>query len=699
MYALFEDAGKFNCGRIMSETDSSLQVELESGKRQKLKAANLMLKFASPAPGEMMHTAQEMANSIDLDLAWEVLGDDEFSFTEFASDYFSPKSTVTEQAGALLGLHQSPHYFRRCGKGRFKKMPMEVLKQALAAIEKRKAQDLCVIEWAEALVNGKCPEPIEQQLFKILFKPEKNGPEYKAVAQAAKASGQPVLQMLQKAGAIKSPFQFHWQRFLADYFPKGTGFAPLQAGALPTLPLASVQAFSIDDSATTEIDDAFSVRGLGSGTLTVGIHIAAPGLVLLPDSPIDKVARDRLSTVYMPGYKVTMLPASVVDHFTLAEGKVCPAVSLYFTLKEDDLSVLGTQTLIEQVPILANLRHDQLDTWATEHNLSQTVWTPDNLPAALKGVAPAELAYLFRWAKHLKGERERVRGKPENSNRPDFSFQLLDASAGEPTGLERIAISPRKRGEPLDLLVAEAMIMANATWGKLLADCGVPGIYRSQAALAKGVKVRMGARPLPHAGMGVACYAWCTSPLRRYVDLVNQWQLIACVQHGTTAALVAHFKPKDAQLFGIISSFEETYSAYSGVQRQMELYWTLRYLQQEGIDEFDAQVFREGLARAFDLPLVLALVGGQAAQQGQHVRVKIASMDTLGLTITGTVVGVAKAHEADDAVDDDSEDTQALPALAFDLQLDDEPPVSSGVGTHDAADEGPRSVAVKTTEV
>ena len=71
----------------------------------------------------------------------------------------------------------------------------------------------------------------------------------------------------------------------------------------------------------------------------------------------------------------------------------------------------------------------------------------------------------------------------------------------------------------------------------------MPAIYRSQPSLAPGIKVRMGTRPAPHAGMGVAQYAWATSPLRRYVDLVNQWQLIACARHGKTAALAAPFSP------------------------------------------------------------------------------------------------------------------------------------------------------------
>ena len=177
-----------------------------------------------------------------------------------------------------------------------------------------------------------------------------------------------------------------------------------------------------------------------------------------------------------------------------------------------------------------------------------------------------------------------VRGKPENFNRPDYNFRLDGNDGGEPRGDEPVQISTRQRGAPLDLIVAEAMILANSTWGGWLAELGVPGIYRSQASLAPGVKVRMGTKPLPHAGMGVAQYAWSTSPLRRYTDLVNQWQIIACARHGRTAALAAPFKPKDAELFSIISGFDAAYTAYNGYQAGMERFWTLQYLQQNGID-------------------------------------------------------------------------------------------------------------------
>ncbi|HNG78121.1 MAG TPA: RNB domain-containing ribonuclease, partial [Burkholderiaceae bacterium] len=276
MYALFEDAGKFLAGRVMSEAESSMQIELDSGKRVKVKAANVLLKFDKPAPAELLAEGQRLAAEIDLDLAWEFAPAEEFGFADLARDYFDASAGVTQQAAALFGLFGAPHYFRRMGRGQFRKAPEEQVKAALLGIE-RKAQIAAQIDaWAAELVAGQCPAPVREQLYRILFKPDKNGAEYKAVVEAAKRAQRAPLDLLLAAGAIDSPYQFHWRRFLFEQFPKGSGFpAGLGAPAVKDeLPLAPVQAFSIDDSATTEIDDALSLQGLGSGTVTLGIHIA-----------------------------------------------------------------------------------------------------------------------------------------------------------------------------------------------------------------------------------------------------------------------------------------------------------------------------------------------------------------------------------------------------------------------------------------
>jgi exoribonuclease-2 len=662
----------------MSETDASAQVELDSGKRVKVKTANMLIKFEKPSPAEFMAAAQAASQNIELEMAWEFAPDEEFGFADLARDYFSPQAPLSEQAAMLFRLFESPHYFRRAGKGRFRKASADVIAQALAAIEKKKLVALQITQWATELANSQCPEPVREQLYKILFKPDKNAPEYKAVVEAARATHTAPLELLQKSGAIASPYLFHWKRFLLENFPKGTGFPALAAPAVDEsdLPLSSAQAFSIDDSQTTEIDDALSVQGLGSGTITLGIHIAAPGLAIQSGDAVDQIGRARLSTVYMPGYKVTMLPDALVQTYTLQAGRDCPALSLYVTLDEVTLEIKGHESKIERVSIAHNLRHDQLDAIVTEPWLLDPTFNHENELQPLPALRN-QLSFLYRLAKDLKARREIVRGKPETFNRPDYNFRLVGNDGAEPQGTETVQISTRQRGAPLDLIVAEAMILANSTWGSWMAELGVPGIYRSQASLAPGVKVRMGTKALPHAGIGVKSYAWSSSPLRRYTDLVNQWQIIACVKHGKTAALAAPFKPKDASLFSIISSFDEAYSAYNGYQGAMERFWTLKYLQQNGITELEASFFKENLVRADTLPLVLPVMGGQNLPRGARVRVKLGEMDLITLDISGTVVErldtPVTEHDVADNADEEDEEVSGPIAIAVDISEPAEP--------------------------
>ncbi len=684
MFVLFEEAGKYLGGRVLSEAEASAQVELESGKRVKVKGANIVLRFEKPSPAELMAGARALAAGVDLDLAWEFSPEGEFTFAELAAEYFQAHPTLPQQAAALLALFEAPHYFRRAGKGRFKKAPAEIVQQALVAIEKKKAVQAQITDWAAQLAAGECPAAIREQLFKILFRPDKNAPEYRAVVEAARATQLPPLDLLQRAGAIDSPYQFHWRRFLFENFPKGTGFPALQAPVIADeLPLAAVQAFSIDDSQTTEIDDALSVSGLGTGTVTVGIHIAAPGLALEPGGAIDQVARGRMSTVYMPGHKITMLPDDVVAAYTLLEGRDCPAVSLYATFDEATLELKTTETKLERVPIAANLRHDQLDAVVTQAWLEDASVDSANTPEAASRLREP-LSFLFCLAKALKARREVVRGKPENFNRPDYNFRLV-GNVGEPDGGEQVQISTRQRGAPLDLIVSEAMILANSSWGGWLGELGVPGLYRSQASLAPGIKVRMGTRALPHAGLGVKSYAWSTSPLRRYTDLVNQWQIIAAARHGKTAALAAPFKPKDADLFSILSGFDAAYSTYNAHQGGMERFWTLKYLQQQGITELEATLIKDmpngALVRADMLPLVFQATGTQGLMRGARVRVRLGDIDEIALDVHGTVVERLDAAPAQATADEESgeDDEEVAGPIAIAVDMADSEPTAENV--------------------
>ena len=664
MNLFFEESGDFKAGAVLSQQGEAYQVEMQTGKRTKVKARDVLLEFSSPDPAQLLSEAKSIADEIDLDFLWEVAGQEEFGFAELGTEYFGHDPKPHEAAGLLLRLHNAPIYFYKKGKGRYKAAPEASLKAALAGIEKKKQQAQIQRQYVDELKAGRLPEAFRPLAMQLLFKPDKNSIEYKALDTAcAELHTAPEKLMLQ-VGGIASAKALHLGRFLYQYFPKGIGFSSIALPSVPSLPVAEVRAFSIDDVTTTEIDDAFSVTILEDGKVRVGIHIAAPALGIKRGDAIDAVARQRLSTVYMPGDKITMLPDELVESFTLAEGRNCPAVSLYATLDPSDWSVVSTETRAEAVPIASNLRHNDLDDVVTEDSL-----------AANAGDYPHkdEIALLWQWARVLEqgrmAKREAFGLKPEQTNRVDFNFYVED---------DIVTIVRRRRGAPLDKIVAELMIFANSTWGKLMHDHGVPGIYRSQGASGGGwaakMQVRMVTHAAPHQGLGVDQYAWSTSPLRRYTDLVNQWQILACVQHGVTAPLVAPFKPKDADLFAVVSAFDAAYTAYADFQNGMERYWCLRWLEQENVRQVDAVVLKEEVLRLVDIPLILRLPGMPQAARGAQVRLDLIRWDEVELTVEARLIEIASALAPDEPVEEADVLEDDLPASEAEAQAEEQPP-------------------------
>lgn len=618
MYVLYEDSGNFKAEKIFSQSDSTLQVESESGKRSKIKKANVLFEFDQPGPTEMMQQAHAMAETLEVDFLWECAPQEEFEAAEFARDYFGHPPGAVEKTAIIFALNSAPAYFHRRGKGKYRPAPEDILKAALAAIEKKRKQAEQQQAWTDQMVAGTLPAELAEAAQTFLTRPDKNSMGWKAFEAAVNQLNTTPEKLLLSLGAWPHPLALHQSRFLATHFPKGIDFPAVHTPALPEdIPLADVEAYSIDDSQTFEVDDALSVTTLQPGIVRVGVHIAAPSLAIERDSELDKLARGRMSTVYTPGFKIPMLPDQLIKSFSLDEGQDRPALSLYVTANLETGELLASETRLERIRVRENLRHDKLDHLITEEKI--------NDPAA-------DLPYshwlrpLWRLAMHLVKQRETIRGKPESNNRIDFSFLLHGPHDNPDTTVQLVQ---RRRNAPLDRLVAEYMILANSHWGGLLAEHGVPGIYRSQQA----GRVRMSTHALPHEAIGVPQYAWSTSPLRRYVDLVNQRQLLAAAQHGVSARLVAPFKPKDADLYAIIGAFDSQYTLWSEHQSAMERYWCLRWLRQQNLENVPATVLREDLVRLECAPLVTRVAGLPELERGQRVHLDILDTDELALEL------------------------------------------------------------------
>lgn len=625
MHVLFEEDGAFKVGTIMSSTESSAQIESPSGKRSKIKTGNVLLRYQEPSPNELLGGAQALADDMDSQFLWECASETEIAFADFASDYFGHTASAVEATALLLALHAAPIYFHRKGKGRFRKAPPDILAAARAGLEKKRLQALAIERMSNELLTAALPSEFTDQelLRQLLYKPDRNRLECKALEAACAASGLSVPQVLHNCGALRSAYHYHFERFLFEQFPQGSDFpehtnatenkaTPFAAADLPRAE-DGVWAFSIDDASTTEIDDAFSVQFLPAGLgFRVGIHIAAPGVGVSVDSALGQIARQRLSTVYMPGNKITMLPPAVIEQFTLSAGRTCPAISLYLTVAPD-FSITAYSSRLEQVPIAANLRLHEIEPLFNHSSLAAGL---AHLPAELPFRAEFEVLWQLACASEAR------RGKSSTTGFDDYNF-TVDGDLADPDNCN-ITIDQRQRGSPLDKVVSELMIITNSTWGAWLAENKIPAIYRAQSA----GKVRMTTSPLPHEGLGVAQYAWSSSPLRRYIDLLNQWQLIACINQETP-----HFSAKSDTLFAALRDFELTYAAYGEFQRNMERYWCLRWLRQEKIDSISATVRREDLCKIDHLPLVLRISSLPALVPGQRIRLSIASLDFLSLDL------------------------------------------------------------------
>ena len=641
MYLLYEEGGDIKIATVQSASGSgdaeSWQATGLSGKKIKLKAKEVWLRFEKPQAQQVMDEAKILSKDIDLQLLWDCAPDEEFGLVDVALEYFGAQASISEQVALGIALQGAPVFFRRKGRGRFQRAPLEQLQAGLAALERKQKELEQQAVWQQDLVSGVFPTALQSQAKQLLFSPDKNTSAYKAFLAACTETGESPAQLMIRCGAIDSPLDYHQGMFLKAHFPNGSAHQESLAvdqtvldRVISELPLAQVNAFSIDDSGTTEIDDALSVTALVDGKHRIGIHIAAPGLAIAKDDPLDQVARTRMSTVYFPGNKITMLPDSVIKQFSLDAGAARPALSIYVDI--DSSGILDKDSLqmrTEMVPMGANLRLEDLEHQVTEESLSD-----ESSHFSYR----QELSVLWTAAKLLHAGRQEQRVinglRPEqlgmvdpNALPRDFHFQITAVQ-----GVDRVEITPRQRGSILDTIVAEWMIYCNSASGHLLAEHGLPGLFRTQKGWGP-LRTRMQTTPGPHEGLGLDYYAWCTSPLRRYSDLVNQWQLIALAKHGVAAKMVAPFPPKDSNLMGIAADFEACYQAYGEYQDRLEKYWCLRWIAQDGgAKKVFVRHLKEGMSRLESIPLHLPVPELAMHPRMTRAEVAISDVDLLQLS-------------------------------------------------------------------
>jgi exoribonuclease-2 len=145
----------------------------------------------------------------------------------------------------------------------------------------------------------------------------------------------------------------------------------------------------------------------------------------------------------------------------------------------------------------------------------------------------------------------------------------------------------------------------------------------------------------PHQGLGVAQYMWSSSPLRRYVDMVNQRQIISLLRHETPT-----YAQNDTALFTILRDFDAAYTLYNDFQRQMERYWCLRWLLQENVKQFEVMVLRENLVKLADIPLVSRIPSLPELPPNTRATLEIGEIDLLDLNFNARFISALEATPA-----------------------------------------------------
>jgi exoribonuclease-2 len=324
--------------------------------------------------------------------------------------------------------------------------------------------------------------------------------------------------------------------------------------------LTGLNLFTIDGQSTLDFDDALSLEVSPEGGFRLGIHIADVAHYVCKDGWVDLEARRRGSSIYMADQKIPMLPAVLAEGLcSLRAGEIRPAVSTLVELSPE-FDILGCRI----VPSTVRVRH-QLTYF--DVNLSA-----DQDPNVMR---LRNIARKFREVRLAAGA--------VHISVPEINIWL--GENGD-INLNRV-----NRESPGRMLVAEIMIMANWLMARLLAEHGMPAIFRSQPAprerLYRGEegtvfqhwmqrrllsRFALGHAPEAHSGLGLDAYVTATSPIRKYFDLMTQRQV---------RAILGLEDPYSAdEIDAILVQLELPMSNVGRLQTGRQRYWLLKYLEQ-----------------------------------------------------------------------------------------------------------------------
>lgn len=323
------------------------------------------------------------------------------------------------------------------------------------------------------------------------------------------------------------------------------------AASADRLDLTGLSSWAIDNEWSSDPDDAVCVDGE-----VLWVHVADPAETVLPDSPADRDARNRGSTLYLPEGPSRMLADSALEYYALGLSPESPALSFRITFT-------GTGAI------------DTVSVHRTRVRVTRLTYSE----ASAKKDTP-ELSPLFAIA-----ERNIARRREAGAVFIDLPEVHITASVGGNGPAEVVFTGIRP--EPAADMVREMMLLAGEAAARFAFKNGIPFQYVSQEspdipkdlpdALAGEYRKRrsmrsrkVGTTPADHAGLGIGMYSQVTSPLRRYGDLVSHQQLHLFLDGKA---------PMDTdEMINRIAMGDSAARECTFAERESNVHWTLVYL-------------------------------------------------------------------------------------------------------------------------
>ncbi len=618
------DQGRFRAGLVVRDQDRHVAL-LDAGGRERLIARDLILvrysdRKADPSNltevlAELEAERAELGSELDLNLLWEVVHEQgrTFSAEELAELFFGRRSAAASSV-MLEALLNDRLYFTRRHMDFEARAPEQVERLRVQAEKIRMRSDefremqRVIRQILHGASNASPDEaaPLVAKLKPFIENPFTRSRDVIAMLEQAASDIEPVeaaFEILDRLGEAPKLPRFATIAGLKSDFPEPVLTDAVNAVAPDRPETDGGFSITIDDEETVEIDDALSCESLPDGSLRVRVHIALVADFVAKDSRMDREAAHRATTVYLPEITVRMLPDPVsCEAASLIAGEVRPVLTTDVVISTDG-EVLKATIYPARIRIGRRLDYDHADQILAD--------------AEFAGELADTLGKLNLAANRLRERRRRAgavfiqrREAKVRVRGNDIQIEVLDT------------------GSPSRLLVGEFMVLSNYVAARYAADHRIPIIYRVQPRTNgefAGQRPRLSLYPEYHAGIGLDYYAQFSSPIRRYADLVLQRQLIAAL------ARPDHFAYSQEELLAVLAGAENAEAEWRELERRAKRYWTLRYLEQHGLDaELSAIVTREGAsAELADYGVRGTLHGAPHVPTGTQIMVQIGRVDPL----------------------------------------------------------------------